>query len=301
MKIGITGASGMLGTALISRLSRSQKVFATSKSIGVEGQNIDWTCFDLTDFVLLNHWLEKSQLDVIVHCAAIVDVDLCEENVSAATNLHVVTTEVIANYINSTKGRLIYISSDSVFDGEKQRAYIETDLVSPLNVYAKTKVLGENYVHAMNNGLVLRTNIIGCTQKDKISFAEWVLNSLKNYEPLKLFHDIYFSPLHVDDLSLIIEKIINNPIFGLYHCTSNDSISKYDFGMKMAEIFQLSNSNINRISVDTVELKASRPKNMALNSTKLSSKLQYDFPRAIDSIVHMKNKYDSKLKHKIIY
>ena len=297
MKVGVTGASGMLGSALITHLSKSYRVFATSRGKGVEGKNIKWDCFDLTDITLLNEWLETIKPDVVIHCAAIVNVDLCEDNVKLATKLHIETTEVMANYLDSNGGRLIYISTDSVFDGEKQGAYSESDLVSPLNVYAKTKIMGEKSAQSMNNGLVLRTNIIGWTQEDKTSFAEWVLNRLNDNAPLNLFYDVYFSPLTVYDLSLIIEKIIEKPILGLYHCGSRDNISKYDFGKKMAEIFQLSDSNINRVSVDSMDFKASRPKNMALNSDKLSDKLQYDIPSAIDSIVHMKNQYDTQLKN----
>jgi dTDP-4-dehydrorhamnose reductase len=297
MKVGVTGASGMLGSALIIHLSKSYRVFATSRGKGVEGKNIEWDCFDLTDITLLNEWLEKIKPDVVIHCAAIVNVDLCEDNIKLATKLHIETTEAMVNYLDSNGGRLIYISSDSVFDGEKQSAYSESDLVNPLNVYAKTKLMGEEYVQSMNNGLVLRTNIIGWTQESNTSFAEWVLNGLNDNAPLNLFYDVYFSPLTAYDLSIIIEKIIVKSVFGLYHCTSNDSISKYDFGKKMAEIFQLPNSNINRVSVDSMDFKASRPKNMALNSDKLSDKLQYDFPSAIDSIVHMKNQYDTRFKN----
>ena len=123
MRIVITGGSEMLGIDLISCLLLSQKEFPTSRSIGAEVQIIDLYRFDLIAYVLLNQWLEKSYLNVIVYSAAIVNVDLYEENVSA-TNLHVVTTEVIENYINSIKGRLINILSYSAFDGEKQRAYI---------------------------------------------------------------------------------------------------------------------------------------------------------------------------------
>jgi len=296
MRIGVTGASGMLGTALITRLSRLYEIFATSRSKGVEDKNIEWDCFDLTDVVLLNQWLETSQLDVIVHCAAIVDVDLCEENVSAATNLHVITTEVIANYINSIKGMLIYISTDSVFDGEKPTSYSESDLVNPLNIYAKTKLMGEKLVQSMNNGLVLRTNIIGWTQKGNTSFAEWMLKNLVDNIPLNLFYDVYFSPLHIDKLSSIIERIINNSISGLYHCASSDSISKYDFGMQMAKVFGLPDSNINRVSVEEMDFKAKRPKNMALNIEKISSALKYDFPSVIDAIALMKKQYDKNNK-----
>jgi len=295
MIVGITGASGMLGSALIAHLSKSYRVFATSRGRGVEGKNIKWECFNLTDIILLTEWLETIRPDVVIHCAAITNVDLCEDNVKLATKLHIETTELIANFLDSYGGRLIYISTDSVFDGDKQGAYSESDLVNPLNVYAKTKMMGEKSVQSMNNGLVLRTNIIGWTQEGKTSFVEWVVDRLNDNTPLNLFYDVYFSPLTVYDLSFIIEKIIEKPIYGLYHCGSRDNISKYDFGKKMAEIFQLSDSNINRVSVDSVDFKASRPKNMALNSDKLSDKLQYDIPSAIDSIVHMKNQYDAHL------
>ncbi len=293
MKVGVTGASGMLGTSLVAHLSEKHKVFATSRSKGIEGDNIEWDCFDLTDIKLLNQWLDKVKPNVVIHCAAIVNVDLCEENVELATELHVETTKAMADYLGSSDGRLIYISTDSVFDGEKQGAYSESDLENPLNVYAKTKLMGEKPVQSMNNGLVLRVNIIGWTQEGGTSFAEWILKSLIGNAPLSLFYDVYFSPLHVDNLSLIVGKIIERPIFGLHHCASSDSISKYDFGKKMAETFQLSNENINRVSVDSIEFKANRPKNMALSVKKISSALVYDIPNVIDTIKLMKHQYDN--------
>jgi len=292
MRIGITGASGMLGTAFVIHLSKSHEIFATSRGKGVEGENIEWSCFDLTNTALLTKWLNKIKLDMVIHCAAIVNVDLCEDNVELATKLHVETTKVIANYLNSTNGRLIYISTDSVFDGEKHYAYNESDTENPLNVYAKTKFFGEKYVQSMDNGLILRTNIIGWTQDGKTSFAEWILESLVNNKPLNLFYDVYFSPLHVDQLALIVEKIIKKPIVGLYHCSSNDSISKYDFGKKMAEIFQLSDLNINRVGVDSMKFKANRPKNMALDVKKIGLALECNLPSAIDVIKLMKYQYD---------
>ncbi len=298
MRIGITGASGMLGTAFVVHLSKSHEIFATSRSKGVEGENIEWSCFDLINTALLNKWLDKTKPDMVIHCAAMINVDMCEGNVELATKLHVETTKIMVNYLDINDGKLIYISTDSVFDGKKQRSYNEDDLVSPLNVYAETKLMGEQAVLSMNNGLVLRSEIIGWTQKGSISFAEWVLKSLIDKTPLSLFYDVYFSPLTVDDLSFIIQEIIETPIFGLYNCTSSDSISKYDFGKKMAEIFQLPDLNISRISVDEMNFKAKRPKNMALNSDKLSDKLKYDIPSAIDSIVRMKNQYDIRLKNK---
>ncbi len=296
MKVGVTGASGMLGSALITHLSKSYRVFATSRGKGVEGKNIEWDCFDLTDIILLNEWLEEIKPDVIIHCAAIVNVDFCEDNVKSATKLHIETTEVMANYLDSNGGRLIYVSTDSVFNGEKQGAYSESDLVSPLNIYAKTKIMGEALVQSMDNGLVLRTNIIGWTQEDRTSFFEWLLKGLIDKTPLNLFHDVYFSPLDVYNLSLIIEKILENPVFGLYHCASSDNISKYDFGKKMSEIFQLSDSSINRVSVDSMKFKADRPKNMALDSRRLAKDLGCEMPTVLKSIISMRSQHSIEIK-----
>ena len=292
MRIGITGASGMLGTALVIHLSKLHEVFATSRKKGKKGKNIKWDCFDLTNIELLNKWLNKVEFDVVIHCAAIVNVDACEENIDLATSLHFETTKIISDYLSRNNTRLIYISTDSVFDGEKQGSYSESDLIHPLNVYAQTKLMGEVAVKPMDAALVLRINIIGWTEKGKTSFFEWILKDLINKIPINLFHDVYFSPLHVDDLSLIIGEIIDKPIFGLYHCVSSNGISKYDFGKKIAEIFQLSDLNINRIGVNSAKFKASRPKNMTLNVKKISLALKYALPKAEDAIELMKCQYD---------
>ncbi len=293
MRIGVTGASGMLGTALIDELSNKYKVFATSRNKGLEKEGIQWDCFDLTNSQQLKRWLVNTAPDVVVHCAAMVNVDGCENNVDFATKLHVNTTTTIANYLDKNNKNLVYISTDSVFDGRQKRPYVESDEVNPLNIYAKTKLLGEKPVLLMENGLVLRTNIIGWSRSDNSSFAEWILKGLSENKPLTLFDDVIFSPLHVSNLSIIITQAIESEISGLYHCTSKDSKSKFDFGIKMATVFNLSISNIKKISVDSMNFKANRPKNMALNSKKLSSILRYDFPTATDAIKLMKDQYDN--------
>ena len=192
-----------------------------------------------------------------------------------------------------SRGRLIYISTDSVFNGEKSGSYNELDTTNPLNVYAKTKLQGEEIVQSLKNGLILRTNIIGWTNQGKNSFFEWLLTSLLEEKPIDLFHDVYFSPLTVHDFSLIIDNILLNPILGLYHCASSDDISKYDFGIKVSEIFQLSSSNIKKASVDIMNFRAARPKNMALDVSKLSLDLLYNLPTVTDSIQKMKTQYEN--------
>jgi dTDP-4-dehydrorhamnose reductase len=293
MRIGVTGASGMLGTALIDELTNKHEVFATSRRKGFEKDGVQWECFDLTNSQHLNQWLVNVAPDVVVDCAAMVDVDRCEDDVDFATRLHIGTTKIMANYLDRNNKKLIYISTDSVFNGKTDRPYVELDKVDPLNVYAKTKLLGEQPVLLMKDGLVLRTNIIGWSRSGNMSFAEWVLKGLAESKPLTLFDDVVFSPLNVNDLSAIITQTIDSGISGLYHCASKDYISKYDFGIKMAKVFNLSISNIKKISIEDMNFKANRPKNMALNSNKLSSILAQDLPIVIDAIKLMKDQYDN--------
>jgi dTDP-4-dehydrorhamnose reductase len=300
MRIGVTGASGMLGSALIHELAKKHEVLATSRNKGFDKKNVQWECFDLTDFQKLDGWLNNNAPDVVVHCAAMVNVEECENNFSSATILHVYATEVIANFLNRHNKKLIYISTDSVFNGKKIKPYVESDQVDPLNSYAKTKLLGEQPVLLMEDGLVLRTNIIGWSRSNKMSFAEWVYKGLVEGKSLTLFDDVIFSPFNVSDLSLTINQIIESKISGLYHCTSRDYISKYDFGIKMAEVFNLSNNNIKKISIEDMNFKANRPKNLALNSKKLSSILAHDLPVVTDAIKSMKvqhaNGWASRIK-----
>jgi len=146
----------------------------------------------------------------------------------------------------------------------------------------------------MDRGLVLRTNIIGFVKDNKTSFADWLLNALVDGSCVNLFDDVVISPLTVYDLAPIIEKIISQPIYGLYHCGSSNSISKYEFGMEMAKTFHLSSLNVNRISVEAMDFKAMRPKNLSLNVNKISTALNYDFPTVAGSIGSMKTRYDKK-------
>ena len=293
MRIGVTGASGMLGTALIDELTHNHLVFATSRGKGYEKDGAQWDCFDLTNLKKLNKWLVNTKPDLIVHCAAMVNVDECENNEEFVKKLHVETTKTIANYLDQDKKKLIYISTDSVFDGKKIETYTESDQVSPLNIYAVTKLLGEKPVLLMENGLVLRTNIIGWNVFGKISFAEWVLKGLVESKPLTLFDDVIFSPLHVSNLSLIISRIIDHKLSGLYHCASKDCLSKYDFGIKIANIFNFPIGNIKKIRIDDMNFDANRPKNMALCSSKINSILDFDSTNAYDAIKLMKNQYDN--------
>ena len=293
MRIGITGASGMLGTALIDRLHLEHELFATSRTQGILREHVHWECFDLLDTTALINWMSKNKIQVVIHCAAMVNVDKCEELADMARKLHYQTTKVISEYIEKTGGYVIYLSTDSVFNGNKSGMYSEYDMPDPLNVYAKTKLAGEGPVLEMQNGLVLRTNIVGWSRDSRLSFVEWVLKELVEKNKVPLFYDVTFTPLHVSDLSDVIHRLISNKVTGLYHIGSNAPLSKYEFGMAMADIFNLDSACIAKASMKTLRLKADRPSNMSLSSVKLKNVLNINLPTSTQAIQRLKEQYDN--------
>ena len=291
IKIAVTGASGMLGTAILDHLMEEYDIFATSRSIGYKTEKINWQIFDLLDNEKLVNWLKNKRPEVVIHCAAIVDVDQCEKEPVKARNLHVNTTKTIADVISQWRGRLIYISTDSVFDGCQQVLYEEEAKPNPKNTYALTKYEGELETLASPGGIVLRTNIFGWSQKEHLSFAEWILKGLLEKTPMTMFTDVNFTPLHVSHVAQIILQIIKTDISGLFHLAGSAKLSKYDFTFKLAKEFGLNTDKVVPVSIDEVNLAAGRPKNIALSNAKLSKLLGYCFPSVDEGIAYLKIQY----------
>ena len=292
MNIGITGASGMLGTALLNRLSKECNIYATSRNKGSVRKNVRWSCFDLLDLNELKNWLEYNNMDIIIHCAAMVDVDRCEKDPIVAEKLHCITTSIISNHLNKVGGKLIYISTDSLFDGNKRTAYTENDETNPLSIYAKTKLAGEKIALNLKKNIALRTNIINYNGDTSNSLSDWIIKNLIENKPLNLFDDVFFSPLHVNDLSDIVYELIELNATGLYNATSSTIVSKFKFGLMIADIFNLDSNIITRGSIKDKKFVANRPCNMGLSSNKLAFLLNKKMPTVDKGIELLKGQYD---------
>ena len=291
-KVVVTGAAGMLGTALIDSLAERHEVIATDIRPGLQSAAVRWSIFDLCDDGALRKFLTAEQPDLVVHTAALVDVDLCERDPFAAERLHVHVTEVISSTVTAWDGAMIYVSTDSVFDGRKDGPYREDDQPAPTNTYARTKLQGEAACLALARGTVLRTNIFGWSRAGRLSFAEWVLRVLAEHSAQGMFNDVRFTPIHVAHLSQTIEQVWQGGVNGLYHAAGATSLTKYDFAVLVASVFGFSTDRITSVSVDDADLTANRPKNMALLSTKLESALETKLPPAVEGVRLMKRQYD---------
>lgn len=289
----ITGIAGLLG-GNIAFLLKDKYAISGVDLVKVSIPNVNISIFDLLNFQQLKEDIVLRKPDIIIHCAALVNVDLCEENKELARQLNYQLTDFLTQLGNEFGIKIIYISTDAVFDGEKEGYYIENDLTNPINFYGISKLMGEQSVIKNPNNVVVRTNIYGFNIQQKTSFGEWVLYSLFDDKTLDMFYDIYYSPILVNDLANILDKIIANNIRGLFHVCSTGSISKYDFGINLKNTFQINTGFIRRKSFLDFNFKASRSRNMAMNNSKIVKLLGVNIRTPQESLVEFKQLYDQK-------
>lgn len=290
-KILITGASGMLGKDLIDIFSKDKRyeVIGLSRKRSSKKKGVQTVLLDLTDTIALKKFLKKINPEIIIHCAALVNVDACEQNHIAANGLHIQATKVLAAF-RAKKNKFIYISTDSVFNG-KDGNYKENDKPKPLNYYALSKLKGEQVAQRINpHSLVVRTNIYGFHIPSGNSLAEWALDNFKKNKEVKGLEDVYFNPLYTKQLARILKKIIEGKeIYGILNMASKESISKYSFLHQLAKVFRKKNL-IHAISLNDLKFTVKRPRNTTLNTNKLK-KIIKNIPSLEQGLKEMKKDY----------
>lgn len=291
--IYITGISGLLGYAVARELSKRNIVLGADL-ISIDVPNCQVDIIDLQDKVKLEERICEVKPDVIIHTAAAINVDRCEEDKEKAYAQNVGITKNLVEICNENNIKLIYISTDAVFDGEKVGEYVEEDEVNPVNYYGYTKLEGENFVKKINSNLILRTNIYGINIQSKKSFGEWIVDELIADEELNMFTDIYFSPILVNDLAEVIDKCIEKDLCGLYHACGTGNMSKYDFGICVKEIFGIMSGKINKSTSEKMNFIAKRSKNMAMSNEKIKKELGIAIRTPRESIEKFKELYYEK-------
>jgi dTDP-4-dehydrorhamnose reductase len=173
----------------------------------------------------------------------------------------------------------VHISTDSVFDGLRGD-YSEQDLPNPVGVYSRTKLEGELAVaQADPSAIIARVNLFGWSLTGVRSLAEFFFNNLSHGRQVMGFTDVFFCPLLTNHLADILVGMLEKNLNGLYHVVSPECLSKYEFGMRLAQRFNLDKGLINPTSIANSGLKATRSPNLSLRSDKLAHALGESLPR----------------------
>ena len=293
----VTGVAGMLGSNIAYLLRHRHTICGVDRNhVHIEGTH---TVKDsVLNIALLSRLIDEHNVDTLIHCAAVVNVDACEAHPDYAEIVNVIMTDNIAWLCKQKGVKLIYISSDAVYSGEKEGLNTEDDTPAPISIYGKTKLAAENLVLSRPGNLALRTNMYGFNYREKLSFGEWLLKSLSEEAELNMFYDILFSPLLVNHLVDVIERCIANNLSGLYNAGCTGSISKYDLGIAFSDTFDLPNE-IKRGSMDDFKFNAPRTKNMGLDNTKIKQALGISLHTPLEEVQAFRALYEQGYGEKL--
>ena len=254
MKYFITGGSGQFGYDLINELNKEKdaEIYAPTS-----------TELDITNREKVISSIQNFKPDVVFHCAAYTDVEKAEleENQKECYNINVNGTKNIVDASWKVNAKLIYISTDCVFDGEKETPYTIDDKTNPINYYGATKQTGERYCKIAPKNFIVRVSWLFGKNGD--NFIKRILDLSHQKDELKIINDQIGSPTYTLDLAKALIQLAKTENYGIYHITNRDTCSLYDLAQYICE---LDGTKINLIPVssDDYKTKAKKPKNSIL-------------------------------------
>jgi dTDP-4-dehydrorhamnose reductase len=278
MKILVTGASGLLG------LNLSLMAMENHSIVGVDRSKLVGTPFELIKADLLDPEVEHRILDTVkpdavIHTAALANLEDCEAQPETARLLNEELPGELAEACAQRGIHMVHLSTDAVFDGTKDGIYTEQDIPNPQGVYARTKLQSERNVLSANPAAtVVRVNFFGWSLSGTRSLPEFFLNNLSAGKSAQGFTDVFFCPLFVGDLADLLLKIVAHRLGGILHVVGSESLSKYEFGLRVARRFGYNERLISPVSVEESTLTAPRSHNLRLSVHKLSTALGEPIP-----------------------
>lgn len=291
-KILLLGSNGQLGSDIV-------KIFTKSENINL--LPIYRKDLDIEKWKTVYRKLKKyTNIDYIINCASYNKTDECENNIKKTFDINSLAVQEIARFCSSRDITLIHISSDYVFDGNKNSPYNEEDTTKGLNVYGLSKLAGEDFAkHYAKKHFIFRVSslfgIAGSTEKNQ-NFVEKILKYAKEKKQLKIVADQFMSPTHTLDVARAIKVIIINEIkdYGIYHVCNSGFCSWYEFAKTILE-FSSNDANLSKTTYNKYVTKAKRPKYSVLNNAKISK--YYKMPmwkKALQEYLNIRNSLEVK-------
>lgn len=261
----ILGGNGFLGRYFAREIGERSIMHYTRESFGQSVQNVAWfqSSAELTDFV------KSVNCKTIINCIALANIDEAEKNPDLAIWLNVEIPGILADVCNRTEKRLVHISTDAVFDGRGSRK-TESEIPNPISVYGKTKLAGEQLVLTSGGeNFVFRVNFYGVSKKT-VSLFEFFYNALKSNEEVNGYSDVYFNTMYAQHTVQVILRTLNQGSAGLYHAVGNERITKYEFGIAIAEHFAFDSSLVRSVSMPK-DSSMIRSRDLTLSNGKITS------------------------------
>jgi dTDP-4-dehydrorhamnose reductase len=275
-KILITGGSGLLALNwFVTMRDRYEVVLVLHERTLSVPQAI--TCIlDLHSPDSMTAALDLYDPKYVVHAAGFTSVEKCDEAPDTAHDVNVVIAGNVARACRARATPLVHISTDHLFSGGYAFVTEEAPLM-PLNTYARTKAEAESLVSELYpEVLIIRTNFYGWGTSYRESFSDFILRSLRGGNVIILFDDIFYSPIIIEQLVKITERLLSCNASGVFNVVGSERLTKYDFGLRLAEVFGLDPSLVQRGSIADISKFVLRPRDMSLSNRKVCEFLGLD-------------------------
>ena len=285
-RILITGANGLLGQALVRRLSGSSDhdVLATARDDAPRFDvPCEYTTMDVTTPDDVNTVVQDYEPDVVVNCAAVSDISECEEDRNRAWAVNARAVRTLAKQCRSLNAHLVQVSSDFVFNG-KRGPYDEKARPDPVNYYGRTKLAGENALREFDflDWAIVRTVLLYGTAKDlsRSNVVLWMIDQLSKGEVIHVVDDQRRTPTYAPDLADGIVRLIDREKTGIFHLSGREMVTIHELAETVAEVFDFDTSLVDPVSSDYFEEALERPPKTGFIILKAETELGYD-PRPL--------------------
>ena len=288
----VIGAAGLLGQYLCDEATeRGLDVMATYNRTRPGGVSYPLEQLDITDQEAVFASIREAEPDMVFLPSALTGVDYCETHPQEAWAVNAEGTFNVATACKAAKARLLYVSTDYVFNGEKGERYYEFDTPDPPSVYAQTKLEGERItLDADNHNCVARVAVLYGWNRvsDKTNFVTWALTNLRQGKEVRLFGDQRVSPTYVPNLAKVLITMAEGNAMGIYHTAGPDCISRYDMGLLIADTFGLDRSLCRKIRTEDLTLPAKRGLTSCLDIQKVEAEFNTRMVSFSDGLRDMK-------------
>ena len=290
-RVLIIGASGKLGTELIKCFDNPDlklrfEVFGTYNSCKTDGLEF----LDITKKDIVKITFEKIKPEIVILPAALTYAEYCEEQPDLAYEINVEGTKNVVELCKHNNCKLIFLSSDYVFDGNAG-PYSEESNTNPLNLFGKTKVQAEEIVRKLEDHVIIRTAWVNDLNPNSKSYVMQIINSLKENRKVIAPIDQFGHPTLSNNICDVITELILKNKKGIFHVTGSTFVSRYELAIEIAKAFGLNSSLIEGVESSQLNQKATRPKKVQLELTKIKSEISTKILSLKEQLEIMRSQY----------
>lgn len=266
------GASGKLGRHWVENLIKKNNVYANThiNQKLLKSDNLYTIELDSKKPKKIITFCEKNKISIIINCIGLTNVEFCEINPIKATEVNYLIPSNLCKIAKKLKIPIVHISTDMLFNGKSIKKYDEKSKYSPLNIYSKTKVKAEKFLLKYEKSLIIRTNFFGFSDIKNQTITDKLIHEQKLKKKTFLWDDVYFTPIYIPNLIFFINMLIKKHSKGIYNLSSDKSLSKFAFGLKVVEGI-IKNNKIIPNHFDKKNF-VNRPMNMCLSNDKIKKK-----------------------------